>query len=257
LNTSTIKLTVLGSGTGIPDGNRNSAGYFVETGDAHIMLDCGAGTLHSLARFGLPWQDLSHLFVSHFHVDHIGELAALMFAFRHGLTAQREQKLTLLGPPGLDGVVRGLTAAFGAKLFAPKFPVELKMLEPGDSVSLGPATTLRVAKTIHTEASLAVRIETGDRILCYTGDAAYDAGLSRFFFGADLLVSECSFVTRRPEIKHLSIEDAARLAASAEVRRLLLTHFYFAVSDHDLKKMVSSVYHGEIIVGEDGLGIEL
>ena len=71
----TIKLTILGSGTSAPHAGRNSAGYFVETGDSKIMLDCGAGTLHALARFDVKWQEMTHLFISHFHVDHIGELA--------------------------------------------------------------------------------------------------------------------------------------------------------------------------------------
>ena len=68
-NTAEImKLTILGSGTVVPSGTRNSAGYFVELPEARIMLDCGAGNLHALARYELPWQRMTHLFISHFHV---------------------------------------------------------------------------------------------------------------------------------------------------------------------------------------------
>src|SRR5262245_56975931 len=98
IESASMKLTILGSGTLIPNGSRNSAGYFVELPDARIMLDCGAGTLHALARYGLPWERTTHLFISHFHVDHIGELASLLFAFRHGTRASRSEPLTLIGP---------------------------------------------------------------------------------------------------------------------------------------------------------------
>ena len=50
-----MRVTILGSGTVVPDGARNSSGYFVESGDARIMMDCGAGTVHALARYDLPW----------------------------------------------------------------------------------------------------------------------------------------------------------------------------------------------------------
>src|SRR6185503_9831650 len=96
-----MKLTILGSGTVVPNGERNSSGYFVEAGDVRLMMDCGAGTLHALARYGLDWQRLTHIFLSHFHVDHIGELASLFFAFRHGLTRPRTAPLTLIAPRGI------------------------------------------------------------------------------------------------------------------------------------------------------------
>jgi ribonuclease BN (tRNA processing enzyme) len=55
-----IKLTILGSGTVVPNGTRNSAGYFVDLPDACVMMDCGAGTVHSLAKYGLPWEQMTH-----------------------------------------------------------------------------------------------------------------------------------------------------------------------------------------------------
>src|SRR4029450_302390 len=102
-----MKLTILGSGTGVPNGSRNSAGYFVEMPAARLMMDCGAGTVHSLARFGVPWEQMTHLFISHFHVDHVGELASLFFAFRHGMRKSRAAPLTLIGPPARARGVAG------------------------------------------------------------------------------------------------------------------------------------------------------
>src|SRR5215468_11097353 len=103
-----ITFTVLGSGTCVPNGERNSAGYFVDTGDAMVMFDCGAGSVHALARYELPWERMSHLFLSHFHVDHIGELPALMYAFRYGMNSARKTPLTIIGPRGLDRVIHAL-----------------------------------------------------------------------------------------------------------------------------------------------------
>jgi ribonuclease BN (tRNA processing enzyme) len=252
-----MRLTILGSGTVVPDGARNSAGYFVELSNARLMMDCGAGTVHALARYALPWEQMSHLFISHFHLDHVGELASLFFAFKHGLRNPRSEPLTLIGPQGLDRVMDGLMRAFGENLFEPKFPVCVRMLAPGESIEIAEGTRLSVAKTPHTEESLAVRVESEGRALGYTGDTDASDELAKFFSEADLLISECSFKERREGIPHLSIKDVAVMASKAGVRRLVVTHFYFEVNEEELKLQLQQGYSGEVVIGKDGLSIEV
>jgi ribonuclease BN (tRNA processing enzyme) len=247
-----MELTILGSGTVVPDGKRNSAGYFVELPDASMMMDCGAGTVHALARYGLPWQRMSHLFISHFHVDHIGEIASLFFAFKWGMEAGRSEPLTLIGPHGLDRVLEKLDEALGPRLFEPRFPVSLKMLAPNERIEAGRAT-VSVARTPHTSESLAIRIDSDGRSLCYTGDTDYSDDLIDFFKESDVLVSECSFRYRKQGVPHLSIQDVSRMAARARVARLVVTHFYFPVDDEELKSQLGAEYSGEVIVGRDGM----
>jgi ribonuclease BN (tRNA processing enzyme) len=252
-----MKLTILGSGTLVPSGSRNSAGYFVELPDARIMLDCGAGTVHALARYGLPWERMTHLFVSHFHVDHVGELASLFYAFRHGMKTNRVEPFTIAGPRGLDRVIEGLKLAYGASLFETKFPLSVRMIAPGETIELGSGSTLSVAKTPHTRESLAVKIESGGHTLCYTGDTDYDDELAGFFHKADLLISECSFREPREGVPHLSVNEVARLASRAGVARLIVTHFYFEVDEAELKKELERGYTGEVMIGRDGLSVEV
>jgi ribonuclease BN (tRNA processing enzyme) len=217
------------------------------------MLDCGSGTVHALSRYGLPWESMTHLFLSHFHVDHVGDLAALLFAFKYGMRSVRTEPLTIVGPEGLDRVVNGLTQAFGENLFRPKFPIIVRMLKPGDRLDLTSNCHLSVAKTLHTEESLAVRIEADGRVLCYTGDTDYDDALAEFFGKADLLISDCSFREHAEGVAHLCVKDAARLASQARVARLLLTHFYFEASEAEIKSLIQADYSGEILIAADGM----
>jgi len=252
-----VKLTILGSGTVVPDGARNSSGYFVEAADARVMMDCGAGTVHALARYGLPWEQLTHLFISHFHIDHVGELASLFFAFRHGMRAARTEPLAIIGPHGLDRVLEGLKKTFGETLFAPKFPVELRMLAPGERVELSPGCALSVEKTPHTNESLAVRVDCGSSAICYTGDTDYSEDVARFFSRANLMVSECSFRERRPGVAHVAVRDVARMAALADVERLVVTHFYFDVNEDELQQELQQEFAGEVFIGRDGMSLEV
>lgn len=252
-----MRLTILGSGTVVPSATRNSSGYFVELPEARVMIDCGAGTVHALARYKLPWEQMTHLFISHFHVDHVGELASLFFAFRYGMQCNRTEPLTIVGPRGIDRVMDGLKLAFGSSLFEATFPVDVLMLNPGESVELGSGSTLSVAKTPHTRESLAVRIESRGRSLCYTGDTDYGDELPLFFKDADLLIAECSFRQPRDGVPHLSISEAARLASRAGASTLIVTHFYFDVDENALKKELELDFRGEVIIGQDGLSIEV
>ena len=252
-----MRLTILGSGTVVPNGQRNSAGYFVELPCAKVMMDCGAGTVHALARYHLAWEQMTHLFVSHFHIDHIGELASLFFAFRYGMKTNRVEPFTIVGPHGVDRLMDGLKAAFGPQAFEPKFPVNLRMMTPGERIALGDGSSLSVAKTPHTDESLAVRIESDDRAICYTGDTMYDENLASFFKDADVLISECSFREPRVEGRHMSISQVARLGSLAMAKKLVVTHFYFDVDEAELKGDLLREYSGEVIIGKDGLVIDL
>ena len=252
-----MKLTILGSGTVVPDGARNSAGYFIESGGARLMMDCGAGTVHALPRYGCDWERLTHLYISHFHVDHCGELASLFFAFKHGMRRERREPLTLIGPHGLERVMAGLRQAFGEKLFEPKFPVNLQLLAPGEQVALSADCRLAVTKTPHTGESLAVRVSGGQASICYTGDTDYSEAVASFFAKTDVMISECSFRERREDIAHVSIRDVARMAAMAEARRLIVTHFYFEVDEEEVRRELSRDYTGDILIGRDGLQLSI
>ncbi|HET9532294.1 MAG TPA: MBL fold metallo-hydrolase [Blastocatellia bacterium] len=252
-----MMLTILGSGTVVPDGNRNSAGYFITAPGVRLMMDCGAGTVHALARYHAEWEEMTHVFISHFHVDHAGEIASLFFAFKYGMRNPRSEPLMIIAPEGIDRVMEGLKTAFGENLFEPKFPVILRMVSPGERIELAQECFISVAKTPHTQESLAARVESQGRAICYTGDTDASSELAAFFDSADLLVSECSFRERREGVPHLSIRDVAEMARDAGVARLAVTHFYFDVNESELKKEIESIYSGEVIIGRDGLTIEV
>ena len=252
-----MRLTILGSGTATPSGRRASSGYWLDAGDARLRLDCGAGTVHAMARWGLPWEALTHQWVSHFHVDHAGELPALLFALKHGRRAPRTAPLALVGPAGLRALLDGLATAFGARLLEQEFPVELRELAPGEALALGGGATLRAARTPHTAESLAVRVEAGGRAVAYTGDtAAPGPELAAFFAGADVLLAECAFLDDPGGTPHLAADALAALAAAARVGHLVATHCTFDPEAAGLAARLARGFSGRITVARDGDAVE-
>jgi len=236
--------------------DRACSGYFVEAGAVRLRLDAGAGTMHAMTRFGLPWETVTHQFVSHFHLDHCGELASLLWCLKHGRRAPRSEPLQILGPAGLRQLLDSVSAVHGGDLFDQQFPVSVRELAPGDTVALADGVVLRVAKTPHTPESLAVRVEAGGRAVGYTGDTAWSPELPRFFGGVDTLVAECSYIELPRGSRHLDSKQTAMLARAAGVRRLVATHFYFDPDAERLAERLAAAYDGGIAIAGDGLTIE-
>ena len=245
-------LVTVGTGTVVPSGERSSPAYWVECGAVRLLMDCGAGTIHRLARFGLPWPELTHVAITHYHHDHLGELPALFYALKYGQTEPRREPLVLLGPAGFRAKLQAIAAAFGDWVTAPGFPLEVIELEPGPERALVRDVTLDVCRTPHTDESLAFAVATPEGRLVYTGDTGPSEALGDWARGCDLLVAECSLPEAMALDVHLTPRQAGELARRAGAKRLVLTHLYPPVEAVDIAGEIAPVYDGPVVVARDG-----
>lgn len=254
-----MRLTVLGSGTLLPDDRRRSAAHLVEAADVRLLLDCGSGTVHGFDRHGVSWEELTHLAISHFHTDHVGDVAPLLFALKWGIRPPRDAPLTVLGPPGLRHFMGALGAAFGESVSDPGFPVELvEMRREGSWEAPGGGWGLRTHPTRHTDASVAWRVEAEEGTVGYTGDTGPQPGLGAFFAGVDVLVSECSFPDPSPVDTHLTPRGVAEMARQADPRLLLLTHLYpFLDPRAAAERVTGAGFPGRVRTAWDGTRVEM
>jgi ribonuclease BN (tRNA processing enzyme) len=253
-----VQLTVVGSGTAAPEADRVCSGYFLDDGATRILLDCGPGVVHHLARFGLPWPALDHLAITHFHNDHLGDLPMLLFSLKWGLAEPREAPLTVWGPAGLASRMWRLASAIGDHVLDPGFPLRILELADGDAVHLRADLELRAARTPHTPESLAFRVDGPGGSVGYTGDTGPSSDVAHFLGGCDLLVAECSLPDDAAIPTHLSPVTLAALAAEADPRRLLVTHVYPQLDALDPVALVAGAgWEGATERATDGLRIDL
>ncbi len=86
-------ITILGSGTCVPSLQRSSCSVLVEIGNQKLLFDVGPGTMRRLLEAGQSIFDISHIFLSHFHPDHSGELVPFLFATQYPDKNQRKKRL--------------------------------------------------------------------------------------------------------------------------------------------------------------------
>ncbi len=211
-----MELTVLGcSGSFGSVRHGPCSSYLIRHGDTAIWMDCGNGSFPELQAH-LAIEDLTAVVISHGHPDHCVDVFGLHVLLRYGMEG--------LGVPVLaaEGVERGL---------APLVPdwgdvFAWETIGDGDAATLGDVT-LRFSRTDHPLPTCAVEASAGGRRLVYTADTGPDWSVDAFGGGAQLVLSEATYLhEHRPAPIHLSAREAGAAARAARAERLVLTHLW-------------------------------
>jgi len=249
-----MRVTVLGSGTAVPEPDRFPAGYLVEHAGRHALVDLGPGVLRRLAQAGVGAERIDTVLLTHYHTDHCADVAALLFALR-GRTFAGRPPLRIVGAEGLRALVARLTEAW--PWLEPRgYTLELDEIAPGSTEVIG----LRVEAIAieHTAQSLGYRLRSPDGALAaFSGDAIECDALVPLAADADLFVCDSAFPSASPGDGHMTPVQAGRTARRAGVRRLCLTHFYPECRGHDLVAEARAEFDGEVEMARDLQSFEL
>lgn len=252
-----MRFTTLGTGTISLTPGRSCAGYLFEAPAIRLLVDCGSGITGRLATLGVDWRGITHVALTHFHIDHHGDLPTLIFAWKYGYLPPRSAPVEIIGPVGTAALLERLAAAYGAWVTAPGFPVSIREIAPTEAVELPGGTVLRAHPVPHSSESVAYSMDRGGRRIVYTGDTGPSAELAAWAHGCDLLVSECSLPSAMGIPGHLTPEQCGELAGAAAPKHLALTHFYPPVEDVDIRGIVGARYAGPVTLATDGWYFEI
>jgi ribonuclease BN (tRNA processing enzyme) len=255
-----MELIVLGSGTSVPHPLRASSAHWLETSSGSVLLDASAACVHRMAQENLDWAELDAIWISHFHLDHVGGLAPFLFGTKHApQTVARRKPLMIYGGYGLKRLLHAFNDANDYKLFEQSFPVEVREVAPRAKFELLPGLAAQTFSTPHTRESLALRLtdEAGAGFV-YTSDTGYAEALGTFAKDANLLLMECSFRQHKTLSTHLELEDAMRLVRTAAPRKVVLAHLYPEWDGVDISSEAQKLNPGcEVIAATDGLRLKI
>ena len=263
-----LRFRALGTGTVALSPSRSCAGYLVEAEGVRLLIDCGSGVTRRLAELGVEWQSITHIAITHFHLDHYADLPTLLYAFRYGMLPVRSAPLEIIGPVGTGALFDNLAAVYGPFMTTPVYPQTIHEIDPGGARDLTAADLvhsergeepirLSAYKVPHTAESVAYSIELGDRRIVYTGDTGVSPGLGEWAKGCDLLVAECSLPAAMAIPEHLTPEQVGELGRIAHPGMLALTHFYPPVEQVDIEALVRRSYGGPLALAHDGWEFEI
>lgn len=254
-----MRTIALGTNAAYPGPNNACTGWLVEEGGTHLLLDCGTGVLSRL-QLSLPLSNLSAVVITHMHADHFLDLLPLRYAYKYGLQPT-PPPLDIFLPPGGRAFLQQMVSPFGmeneANFFDPVF--QLQEYNPSEGLQLGPLT-LTFAPTEHYIPAWAVAIQAGGRLV-YTGDTAPSQNVGELAKGADLLISEATYLSleeESPERRgHLTAREAGELAAYAQPRRTLLTHLWPHRDPQQVLAHARKAFSGALEVAQVGASYEV
>lgn len=274
---SSLEVLVLGSGGPFVNARRASSSFVVFIdGSPRVLVDAGGGAFERVGRAGVAAADLGLVLLTHFHADHSGGLAPVVFsAFMEG----RTRPLTLAGPaprdeqPGAKRFAELLFGPEGAWSYLHSFegfgidvleaPSETTAAAPQEVLSEGGLRVSSVAVPHGMMPTVAFRLDLeGGPSVVFSGDVQEPyTPLVELARGCDLLV--CDFALPEREVAHGHLHakpsGVGRMAKDAGCRKLLLTHVMPELEDDipGALTLVRESYHGDLVVADDLLRVTI
>jgi ribonuclease BN (tRNA processing enzyme) len=214
-----VRLTVIGSSPAWPNPGSAQSGYLLD-GPGKLLLDCGPGVLARLREAGPPVEAVA---ITHFHLDHWGDLVPWAWMRLFG-PDELDVACTLWLPPrGIDELTRFASFWGNDRMFERAF--QLREFEPAIPFqAAGFEVEARRVPHYDLEAyGFRVSEPTSGRVLAYSGDCAPTPELAALAARADLFVCEATLADASrdgPPRGHLTAEEAVAAADGP----ILLTH---------------------------------
>jgi ribonuclease BN (tRNA processing enzyme) len=215
-----VKIIVIGSSPAWPNPASAQSGYLLE-GSSKLLLDCGPGVLAAL-RAGGRWPDLEAIAITHFHLDHWGDVVPWAFGGLFG-AGRDVPPPELWLPRGGRETLHGLDPVLYANAILELFPVhEYDDDEPFEAAGF----QLEAYRMLHYALqSYGIRVSNCERTLAYSADSAPCEGLVELARDADLFLCEATLAQPEQGIRgHLTFDEANDAFSSSGAKRLVIIH---------------------------------
>lgn len=224
-----IEVTPLGTVTPYCNGTKNCSGFLIKYNNNYFLFDAGNGITRNM-NMNKELESLE-IFISHLHVDHYGDLlclaqTALVYS-RLGVVKNRinvyipDQDIIIK-----DGERQHIEDYNFIHSLTKEYP--LNIIDYHDIDYTKEDIHITSLLVPHQVKAYAFRMDTPIGSIVYSGDTGSKNNLSEFAKNADLFICESTFL--KNQIKnadsHLFTYEAAEIARKANVKKLILTHFW-------------------------------
>ena len=281
-----LAVTLLGTGSVLPEIKRFGPSTLVTAGRQKLLFDFGRGLTIRLAQIGVHPSTIDANFLTHFHSDHTVGLPDVwltaMVPAIDGSGVGRKTAMNLIGPKGTATLAAGLKQAYAADLAircacdgTPLSGTDLNVTEfHGDGIVYDLGGVVVTAFTVdhgHEAIKPAVgfRIDYKGRSAVISGDTRYCENLIRAARGADILVHEIMMApdralkvpgSRVPTVLtyHTNPEAAGRIFSQVRPKVAIYTHLILPggggsapPTPEDLITATRATYDGPVVAGAD------
>jgi ribonuclease BN (tRNA processing enzyme) len=250
-----IEVRFLGVGAALPAPGQTNCAFVIRNAGITLLFDCGPAILQQLAAVGMSPGDVTHLFVSHRHGDHL--LGYPMFLLWRALGTELVGEMpTIIASSNAAGALRPLWDLVYPDGPAPEITLIELPTDQSSSLELVPGLWLRTWPMIHSDPApvLGLRLETEGKVLALTADASWSDGLVELAREADLVIADARYGATVPPARthpsrfHCTAREAGLFAQQAGARSLALVHIgsEYAARHEALVAEAAEVFAGRV-----------
>jgi len=274
-----FRVTLLGTGAPPPVLDRFGPSTLVEVGQQKFIFDAGRGAMQRLHQLCIPFADVSGIFLTHHHSDHVVGFPDLWLTGWIGRPwGKRNVPLPVWGPEGTREMMEYLPKAFAVdiRVRSHNYPVEGVRLLPTE-ISEGivfdqngvKVTAFKVDHFAEKLPAYGYRIDYQGRSAVLSGDTTFNENLIAHARGADLIVHEVTAAAgsaaenaaqlKRISANHTTPEQAGEVFNRAQPKLAVYNHLllFGNAKLEDLIPATHKNYSGPLLVGEDLMRIEI
>ena len=221
-----LSAAVCGSRSPIPSPGRAETCVMVKAGENIYIVDIGDGSASNLRSWGIPFNKIKSVLLTHLHSDHISDLADLHLA--SWINENRQEKLDVYGPDGINLVTEGFETAYELDYFF-RNTHHGEQIAPLDVAGLSPhiidldkskiidedGLIVTAFEVVHdpVKPSLGYRFDYKGRSLVISGDTSYSNNLIEKSRDADVLFHEAQANHMINIIRDFNLQRGADLNA--------------------------------------------
>ena len=283
-----LTVTLLGTGSPILLPQRSGPSILVEANGQKLLFDVGRGAAGRLWQSGVPLRDVTAVFFTHLHSDHVTGFPDLWLTgiLPNKSFARRSVPMRVYGPTGTKSMMTYLTRAYEA---------DIRIRQADEKSSVAGARI--VARDVHQgvvyevagvkvtafdvdhgdliKPALGYRIDYGGHSVVLSGDTRPTENLIRFATGTDVLFHEVA--AARPELlarsdaarriigHHTTPDQAAVIFGRVRPRLAVYTHIVLLSTEtdiapptiDDLLTLTRTKYDGPLEIGTDLMRVEV
>lgn len=249
----------------------NTSCVEVRVGEQIYIFDCGTGFRMLGQHLRNEFEDKpvsAHVFVSHFHWDHIQGMP-----FFRPLYESPNSQFSFHS----SSRTRRLEQVLSDQMAAPYFPVNLDHMKAkrgfydieNGCIPMGDGITMRTAWLNHPQGCMGFRLETKDGVLVYAtdnepGDPNFDKAVRKLAEGADILIYDAQYLpedyaAKRRGWGHSHWREAVNVVMESGAKELILYHHDPEHVDSVIDKVVQDArnYYPKVRAAAEGMEIKL
>lgn len=277
-NAQDIKVTLLGTGNPRPVLSRFGPSTLVEAGKQKLIFDCGRGVAMRIYQLGIPFDDITGLFLTHLHSDHTVGIPDLWLT---GWVMGRDKPLPVWGPAGTKSMMMYLEKAYAFDIHIRR-DVDTKLPGAGAEVNAhdiqqgvvydrdGVKVTAFLVDHGEIKPAYGYRVDYAGHSVTMSGDTRPNDNLVKFAKGTDVLIHEVIDVddyensgsldtseqTKKIIGHHTTAEQAGVIFSRVKPKLAVYSH----IVPPDVPNVIPhtrKTYSGALVVGEDLMTIEI